>query len=127
MLDEKLRWVMSGVRQDWSLKKCLMDSSYLPEFIPDIPEFVSSLFGIRVQIPITNIYPPDNALVPHRDTSDSSPWVLGTVLVGCKALFIAGVGDEERVVVMARSGAVVVMRGESGLAFSAYNCWQNSF
>ena len=101
----------------------LIDLSFLPEFLLDIPKFVSLLFGITVQTAIVNIYSPGDKLALYRDTSRSSPAVLGSVLLHSKALLIAGVGDEESVVVWIRSGGIVVMSGEAGRAFVA--CLQN--
>ena len=70
---------MFGVPQDWSLKESLVDSSFLPELLPHIPEFVSSLFGVTVQAAIVNIYSPGDTLAPYRHTSESSLAVLGSV------------------------------------------------
>ena len=103
-------------------EKYLVDLSFLPEFLLDIPKFVSSRIGIIEQTAIVNISPGDT-LPLYRDTSKSSPAVLGSALLDSKALLIAGVGDEERVVVGVRSGGMVVMSGEVGWAFVA--CWQN--
>ena len=97
-----------------------MDLSLLPEFLLDIPKFVSLLFGITVQTAIVNIYSPGDKLALYHNTSRSSPAVLGSVLLDSKALLIAGVLDEERVVVRIRSEGMVVMSGEAGRAFVAF-------
>jgi len=117
MLDKKLRWVTLGGQYDWSLKKYPVDSSSLPEFPPDIRELVSSLFGITAQAAIVNIYSPGDTLAPHRDISESSSAPLVSVSLGCEALFVAGVGDEEGVVVRVRSGDAIVMSGEARWAW----------
>lgn len=95
----------------------------MPEFLLDIPKFISSLFEITVQTAIVNIFSPSDTLVLYCDTSKSSPAVLDSVLLDSKTFLIAGVGDEERVVVRVRSGGRVVMSREAGRAFVA--CWQN--
>lgn len=79
MLDEKLRWVKFGMTEARSLKESLMDSSFMLEFLPDIPEFIRSLFGLTVQAPIVNIYSPGDKLAPYRHTSESSLAVLGSI------------------------------------------------
>ncbi|RPA96745.1 hypothetical protein L873DRAFT_1810771 [Choiromyces venosus 120613-1] len=117
MLDKKLRWVTLGGQYDWTLKKYPVDSSSLPEFPEDICDLVSSLFGITSQAAIVNIYSPGDTLAPHRDVSEASCAPLVSVSLGCEALFIAGVGDQEGVVVRVRSGDAVVMSGEARWAW----------
>ncbi|PWW77930.1 hypothetical protein C7212DRAFT_175906 [Tuber magnatum] len=117
MLDKKLRWVTLGGQYDWSLKKYPVDSSSLPKFPRDIRELVGSLFGITAQAAIVNIYSPGDTLAPHRDISEASSASLVSVSLGCEALFIAGVGEGEGVVVRVRSGDAVVMSGEARWAW----------
>ncbi|PUU80019.1 hypothetical protein B9Z19DRAFT_1080318 [Tuber borchii] len=76
MLDKTLQWVKVGGQCDWSPEKYPMDSSSLPEFLPDIPVFVSSIFGNAAQTAIVNIYSPGETLAPDRDISESSPAVV---------------------------------------------------
>ena len=73
-----LRWMKLGGQHDCWLKRCPIDSS-LPEFLPDIPESVSSLFGITGQMAIVNIYSCGDTQAPHRDISESSRAVLVSV------------------------------------------------
>ncbi|KAG0123900.1 hypothetical protein HOY82DRAFT_574277 [Tuber indicum] len=117
MLDKKLRWVTLGGQYDWSLKKYPVDSSSLPEFPRDICELISSLFGITAQAAIVNIYSPGDTLAPHRDVSEASSAPLVSVSLGCEALFIAGVGEGEGVVIRVRSGDAIVMSGEARWAW----------
>ena len=65
------------------MKKCPMHS-FLPEFLPDIPEFVSPLFGITGQMAMVNIYGDPQA--PHRDISESSQAVLVSVSLRLRGL-----------------------------------------
>ncbi|CUS13203.1 unnamed protein product, partial [Tuber aestivum] len=88
MLDKKLRWVTLGGQYDWSLKKYPLDPSSLPER----PLSIFTRQGIR--------------------------WRLIVIIsFGCEALFIAGVGEDEGVVVRVRSGDAVIMSGEARWAW----------
>lgn len=95
MLDKILRSVTLSGQYDWWLKKYTVDSSSLPEFLPDIPELASSLFGMTAQIGIVNIYSPGDALAPMA-IFPTQVWRRQLfVSLGFEALFITRVGEAE--------------------------------
>ena len=80
---------------DWSLKKYTVDSSSLPEFLPDIPELASSLFGMTAQVGIINIYSPGDALAPIAIFPTQVRHRQLFVWLGIETLFITRVGEAE--------------------------------
>lgn len=120
-LEKKLRWMTLGGQYDWTNKH------YPPEEPPPFPTDVANLLGslfpdMEPQAAIVNLYSPGDTLSLHRDVSEEVDRGLVSVSLGCDAIFILGLHNEESgktrsAVLRLRSGDVVYMQGESRFAW----------
>lgn len=120
-LDKKLRWTTLGGQYDWTKKEYPAEEP--PAFPSDIAELVQSLFpDMKPQAAIVNIYSAGDTLMLHRDVSEEVDRGLVSISLGCDAIFIIGLEDEEtgevtRETLRLRSGDAVYMSGKSRFAW----------
>jgi alkylated DNA repair protein alkB family protein 1 len=120
-LTRKLRWMTLGGQYDWTRK--LYPTGPPPAFPADLKHLIESLFPIKAEAAIVNLYSPGDTLSLHRDVSEECNQPLVSISLGCDGIFIAGLnGDGEdggpRVSAMRlRSGDAVLMSGEARYAW----------
>lgn len=120
-LRKKLRWMTLGGQYDWTNK--VYPDELPPEFPEDMANLISSLFGMKPEAAIVNLYSPGDTLSLHRDVSEECDRPLVSISLACDGIFLIGLdsdeeGDEGRMVTLRlRSGDVVVMAGESRYAW----------
>lgn len=120
-LNRKLRWLTLGRQYDWTAKAYPVEES--PAFPLDIAALIGSLFpAMRSEAAILNIYTPGDTLSVHRDVSEDSEKGLVSISIGCDALFVVGIGDEETnklsyLTIRLRSGDAIYMSGPSRFAW----------
>jgi len=120
-LNRKLRWLTLGRQYDWTAKAYPVEES--PAFPQDIAALIGSLFpAMRPEAAILNIYTPGDTLSVHRDVSEDSEKGLVSISIGCDALFVVGIGDEETnklsyLTIRLRSGDAIYMSGPSCFAW----------
>lgn len=120
VLERKLRWMTLGGQYDWTRK--VYPSSIPPAFPPDVAELIEGLFpAMKAQAAIFNLYSPGDTLSLHRDVSEECKRPLASISIGCDALFVVGLGDENgekcAVTIRLRSGDAVVMAGPARTAW----------
>lgn len=121
-LRKKLRWMTLGGQYDWTAKKYPDEAP--PPFPPDIAALVRKLFpDMEPEAAIVNLYSPGDTLSMHRDVSEKVVEGLVSISMGCDAIFIIGLYDQDAEpkaqyeVLRLRSGDAVYMAGESRLAW----------
>ncbi|KAK4508410.1 hypothetical protein PRZ48_002148 [Zasmidium cellare] len=113
-LSKKLRWCTLGGQYDWTAKQ--YPSSTPPPFPPDLKSLIETIFPMRAEAAILNLYSPGDTLSLHRDVSEECGAPLVSISLGCDAVFVCGLG-EEAAVLRLRSGDAVLMSGESRYAW----------
>jgi alkylated DNA repair protein alkB family protein 1 len=125
-LEKKIRWMTLGGQYDWTNK--LYPPEQPPEFPSDIADLLGALFpDMEPQAAIVNLYSPGDTLSLHRDVSEEVDRGLVSISLGCDAVFIIGLHDEEThktrsMAVRLRSGDALYMTGESRFAWHAVPC-----
>lgn len=121
-LDKKLRWVTLGGQYNWTEKRYPNETP--PPFPSDIARLMGGLFPEMVpQAAIVNFYSPGDTLSVHRDVSEDCSRGLVSISLGCDAIFMVAIEDEEvesgaRTLCMRlRSGDAVYMSGASRYAW----------
>jgi DNA alkylation damage repair protein AlkB len=120
-LTKKLRWITLGGQYDWT-KKVYPDGPP-PAFPSDIKDLVESLFPMKAEAAIVNLYSPGDTLSLHRDVSEECDQPLASISLGCDGIFVIGLdgaepGEPARVATLRlRSGDAVLMSGESRYAW----------
>ncbi|KAK5108423.1 hypothetical protein LTR62_008310 [Meristemomyces frigidus] len=132
MLNRKLRWITLGGQYDWTNK--VYPSGPPPPFPADIKQLVDKTFPMEAEAAIVNLYSPGDTLSVHRDVSEECAQPLVSISIGCDAVFIVALEDEEddciniaeprsastglrSAVLRLRSGDAVLMSGESRYAW----------
>lgn len=122
-LNKKLRWITLGGQYDWTNK--VYPDGPPPPFPPDIKTLVETLFPMKAEAAIVNLYSPGDTLSLHRDVSEECDQPLASISLGCDGIFVIGLdgaeeGDEARIATLRlRSGDAVLMSGESRYAWHA--------
>jgi alkylated DNA repair protein alkB family protein 1 len=120
-LTKKLRWITLGGQYDWTNK--VYPDGPPPAFPPDIKDLVESLFPMKAEAAIVNLYSPGDTLSLHRDVSEECDQPLASISLGCDGIFVIGLdgaepGEAARVATLRlRSGDAVLMSGESRYAW----------
>lgn len=120
-LTKKLRWITLGGQYDWT-KKVYPDGPP-PAFPEDIKGLVESLFPMKAEAAIVNLYSPGDTLSLHRDVSEECDQPLASISLGCDGIFVIGIdgagpGEPASVATLRlRSGDAVLMSGESRYAW----------
>jgi DNA alkylation damage repair protein AlkB len=125
-LNKKLRWMTLGGQYDWTAKK--YPSTKPPDFPPDVALMLESIFPeTKAQAAIVNLYTPGDTLSLHRDVSEESDKGLVSVSIGCDAIFIIGLGSDQKeqseksqnppLILRIRSGDVIFMDRSSRFAW----------
>lgn len=83
-----------GGQYDWTEK--VYPSGPPPPFPADIKHLVESIFPMRAEAAIVNLYSPGNTLSLHRDVSEECDRPLVSISLGCDAIFVVGTtsGDD---------------------------------
>lgn len=121
-LNKKLRWATLGGQYDWT-NKVYPSSSPPPAFPADIKALIESIFPMKAEAAILNLYSPGDTLSLHRDVSEECDRPLVSISLGCDAIFIVGLderegGEEAKVEVLRlKSGDAVLMSGASRYAW----------
>jgi alkylated DNA repair protein alkB family protein 1 len=120
----KLRWVTLGFHYDWNTKLYYKDRyTEFPEDLYNLSKYLAEQLGYSyysAEAGIVNYYHLDSTLAGHTDHSEydmDSP--LFSISFGCDAIFLIG-GETKSirpVPIYLRSGDIVVMAGESRLAY----------
>lgn len=120
-LNKKLRWMTLGGQYDWTNK--VYPSGAPPSFPSDLKETIETIFPMKAEAAIVNIYSPGDTLSLHRDVSEECNQPLVSISLGCDGIFVVGLDDEgpdgkPRVeAIRLRSGDAVLMSGESRYAW----------
>lgn len=120
-LTKKLRWITLGGQYDWTNK--VYPSGKPPAFPEDIKNLIESLFPMKAEAAIVNLYSPGDTLSLHRDVSEECDQPLVSISLGCDGIFVIGLDevdedDRARVeVIRLRSGDAVLMSGKSRYAW----------
>lgn len=114
-LNKKLRWLTLGGQYDWTDK--VYPEGSPPQFPPDIKHLIESLFPIKAEAAIVNLYSPGDTLSLHRDVSEECNQPLVSISLGCDGLFVVGLDDGNAVTLRLRSGDAVLMSGKSRYAW----------
>jgi alkylated DNA repair protein alkB homolog 1 len=120
-LDKKLRWMTLGGQYDWTNK--VYPSSTPPAFPQDIKQIIESLFPMKAEAAIVNLYSPGDTLSLHRDVSEECDQPLVSISIGCDGIFVVGLdgtnenGEPRVATIRLRSGDAVLMSGESRFAW----------
>ncbi len=110
-----------GGQYDWTNKVYPLEQP--PEFPADVADLLGSLFPDMVpQAAIVNLYSPGDTLSLHRDVSEEIDRGLVSISLGCDAIFVIGLhneqsGETRSAVLRLRSGDAVYMKGESRFAW----------
>ena len=121
VLTKKLRWITLGGQYDWTEKA--YPSEIPPEFPRDIAQLIKDLFPeIEPQAAIVNVYSPGDTLSLHRDVSEEVNRGLVSISLGCDALFVIGLRDDDSgnirdMVLRLRSGDALYMSEASRFAW----------
>ena len=122
----KLRWVTLGYQYNWNTKLYYKEQkSEFPKDLKRLTKYISQCLGYRyynAEAGIVNYYHLDSTLAGHTDHSEydmDSP--LFSISFGCDAIFLIGGSCKtvKPVPMFLRSGDIVVMAGESRLAYHA--------
>lgn len=114
-LTRKLRWVTLGGQYDWTTKQYPKERP--PRFPKDVGDLVRAAFpDMQPEAAIVNVYSPGDTLSLHRDVSEASSKGLVSISLGCEAIFLAGLENEDgskskHIAVRLRSGDAVYMSG----------------
>jgi len=124
----KTRWMSLGIHYDWSERKYIANATCpLPEELKNIGTEVARLCGLRPFVPdaaLVNFYHPSqrasDRLGGHKDDAETrldSPLVV--LSFGPPACFLLGgaTRDVEPLPILVQSGDILVLSGESRLAF----------
>jgi alkylated DNA repair protein alkB homolog 1 len=120
-LNRKLRWMTLGGQYDWTNK--VYPAGIPPSFPSDIKGLIESIFPMKAEAAIVNVYSPGDTLSLHRDVSEECGKPLVSISLGCDGIFVAGLtgADDEQdtrsVALRLRSGDAVLMCGESRYAW----------
>ncbi|OQO11178.1 hypothetical protein B0A48_05434 [Cryoendolithus antarcticus] len=114
-LDKKLRWLTLGGQYDWTNK--IYPAGPPPPFPPDVKQLVETLFPMKAEAAIVNLYSPGDTLSLHRDVSEECDQALVSISLGCEGIFLVGLDDDRAVTLRLRSGDAVLMSGESRYAW----------
>jgi len=120
-LDKKLRWMTLGGQYDWTNK--VYPSSAPPPFPSDIKNLIESLFPMKAEAAIVNLYSPGDTLSVHRDVSEECDRPLVSISLGCEGIFVIALdevdehGFEKMEAIRLRSGDAVLMSGKSRYAW----------
>ncbi|KAH9208460.1 hypothetical protein DL95DRAFT_414745 [Leptodontidium sp. 2 PMI_412] len=119
-LKKKLRWMTLGGQYDWTTKA--YPNGPPPPFPDDIASFIHKIFPtMEPQAAIINVYSPGDTLSIHRDVSEKVDKGLVSISIGCDAIFIIGLANNDAPpvyeVLRLRSGDAVYMTGQSRLAW----------
>ena len=121
LLNRKLRWMTLGGQYDWTNK--VYPKNTPPFFPADTKQLMESLFPMKAEAAIVNVYSPSDTLSLHRDVSEECDRPLVSISLGCDALFIAGLegesstGESRVAAIRLRSGDALLMTGESRYAW----------
>lgn len=120
-LNKKLRWITLGGQYDWTQK--IYPAGPPPPFPADIKRLVESLFPMKAEAAIVNLYSPGDTLSLHRDVSEECDQPLVSISLGCDGIFVIGIdsngedGEPSIATLRLRSGDAVLMSGESRYAW----------
>ncbi|OQO13406.1 hypothetical protein B0A48_01634 [Cryoendolithus antarcticus] len=114
-LDKKLRWMTLGGQYDWTNK--VYPAGLPPPFPSDIKQLIESLFPMKAEAAIVNLYSPGDTLSLHRDVSEECDQPLASISLGCEGIFLVGLDDGRAVTLRLRSGDAVLMSGDSRFAW----------
>ena len=81
-----------GGQYDWTAKA--YPAGPPPSFPQDIKILLETLFPMKAEAAITNVYSPGDTLAVHRDVSEACEQPLVSISLGCECLFVVGVDDE---------------------------------
>jgi len=123
---EKLRWATLGYHHNWDTKEYSEKSK--TEFPAELATLASEVAEVlswtnyNAEAAIVNYYPTSSTLNPHTDHSErnlSAPLV--SISLGLSAVFLIGGTTlaEPPTPILLRSGDVLVMAGESRMAYHA--------
>jgi len=120
-LNRKFRWMTLGGQYDWTHK--VYPEGPPPSFPADIKQLVESLFPMKAEAAIVNLYSPGDTLSLHRDVSEDCDQPLTSISLGCDGIFVVGLdelnsnGAPRVAALRLRSGDAVLMSGESRYAW----------
>ncbi|XP_064477523.1 nucleic acid dioxygenase ALKBH1-like [Ornithodoros turicata] len=121
---QKLRWVTLGYHHNWDTKVYdTKNASPFPQCLRALISHLAELVGYRNYLPqaaIVNYYHMDSTLSGHVDSSEFAQTLpLFSISFGQNAVFLIGASTKEvkPTAIYLRSGDVVVMAGESRLAY----------
>ena len=121
LLDKKLRWMTLGGQYDWTHK--VYPSGTPPAFPQDIKLLIESIFPMKAEAAIVNLYSPGDTLSLHRDVSQECDQPLVSISIGCDGIFVVGLdgndenGESRAATIRLRSGDAVLMSGASRFAW----------
>ena len=120
-LDRKLRWMTLGGQYDWTNK--IYPAGPPPGFPQDIRRLVESIFPMKAEAAIVNLYSPGDTLSLHRDVSEECDQPLVSISIGCDGIFVVGLdgsnenGGPRVATIRLQSGDALLMSGESRFAW----------
>ncbi|KAK6427634.1 hypothetical protein LTR95_015966 [Oleoguttula sp. CCFEE 5521] len=114
-LNKKLRWLTLGGQYDWTNK--VYPAALPPPFPSDVKQLIETLFPMKAEAAIVNLYSPGDTLSLHRDVSEECDQPLASISLGCEGIFLVGLDDGRAVTLRLRSGDAVLMSGESRYAW----------
>lgn len=117
-LNKKLRWMTIGGQYDWTRK--VYPDAKPPDFPHECKTLIESLFPLKAEAAIVNLYSPGDTLSLHRDVSEQCDCPLASISIGCDALFTVGLSTETGIKVATirlRSGDALLMSGPSRYAW----------
>lgn len=120
ILEKKLRWLTLGGQYDWT-RKLYPDDLPPPPFPDDLKQLLESIFRMKAEAAIVNLYSLGDTLSLHRDLSEMCDQPLVSLSLGCDCIFVIGLEQKDGMCSTAaftlHSGDVVLMSGPSRYAW----------
>lgn len=122
-LSKKLRWCTLGGQYDWTRK--VYPEEEPPAFPTDLQDLLHGLFPETMpQASIVNVYSPGDVLSLHRDVSEHCDNGLISISIGCDAVFLMALDNNEKsgeetecLRIRLRSGDAIYMDGPTRYAW----------